>query len=106
MEDELKKIIFFIPTKRHADMKIKLDLHNLNQTDFYRLIVLRFLEEDPRILDILDEWKLANNIKPKYVVEEHQKERERAEAVIKGFGLDDDDIENIFDIIQQENPDV
>jgi hypothetical protein len=107
MTTTTKKIVFYDTDKRHADLKIRLHYDGLSQAGFFRAMVSGYLEKDPAVMDFIQRLKGDSNI--------HSiKKRERTEELMREGGeaekkfslLEDDDLENIFDIIEKEFPEL
>jgi DNA-binding transcriptional regulator YhcF (GntR family) len=98
----LKKICFDSIDKLHADLKICLHYDDIKIRDFFNEIVKGYVEKDEDIISFIDKIKEKKHIsknKSKKVKNEMLRQKE----VIKQFGLNKDEIENIFDIIEREN---
>ena len=103
---ERKKFMFYDTNKRQADLRIRLKYDGMNQSQFFRAIITGYLEKDESILNYLDKYK------EKYQVQ-GQKKRDGAKLMMKKgrvvekeFGLNEDEIENIFDILEKEHPEI
>lgn len=103
---ERKKFMFYDTNKRQADLRIRLKYDGMNQSQFFRAMITGYLEKDESILDYLDKYK------EKYQVQ-GQKKRDGAKLMMKKgrvvekeFGLNEDEIENIFDILEKEHPEI
>jgi hypothetical protein len=81
-----------------ANLKLQFDYDRISKPAFFNIIIKAYLERDPRILSLLDE----NNKKPRSKEKSDKDEKEFRETE-KQFGLNENDIENIFDIISKEN---
>ena len=101
-----KKIMFYDTDGRHAELKIKLQYEGLTQTEFFRAMVTGFLEEDPSVVEYIEEYKNNKGIQSKHQRGVISKERQASEEIKKNFGLDKDEISDIFDIIQKEHPEL
>ena len=103
---ERKKFMFYDTNKRQADLRIRLKYDGMNQSQFFRAMITGYLEKDESILNYLDKYK------EKYQVQ-GQKKRDGAKLMMKKgrvvekeFGLNEDEIENIFDILEKEHPEI
>ena len=97
-----KRIVFTDNDHRHAQLLNRLRYDGLTQAQFFRLIVGGYIAGDGRIQEFVDEFK-TQSIK--------RKKRSRAlkntgEASVKEYGLDSQSIEDIFDLIAEEHPDL
>tara|TARA_R110000803_G_scaffold197104_2_gene260561 strand:- start:56 stop:400 length:345 start_codon:yes stop_codon:yes gene_type:complete len=99
-----KKVVFYDSDKRYADLKIRLQQDGLSQAKFFRSILTGYLSQDPSILDFIDKVKTEKDNKP--ASKKRNKEiRELIKVGNEKMGkilLDENDIENIFDILEDE----
>tara|TARA_R110002073_G_scaffold296537_2_gene462571 strand:+ start:53 stop:388 length:336 start_codon:yes stop_codon:yes gene_type:complete len=103
---EGKKVVFYDTDKRHAELKIRLKYDQLTQAEFFRTLISGYLAKDKDILAFLhryiqDEGKQSRKhlIKNKKLIDDGRGEESR-------FALNDDEIENIFDILEEEHPEL
>jgi len=90
-----KVIMFATNDKDHADLRIRLYYNGLGQGEL----------DDENMLELIDKFKEQKSIsKTKRAVV--TKARNRAKNIKKQFKLDEDDIENIFDILEKEYPEL
>ena len=101
-----KKVIYYEEPKRHADLKIRWQYDGLGQTEFFSLLTKAYLEQDERILDIVYEYKKNNSIQNNVKREKTQKIYEKRKQIESKFALKKDEVESIFDILEQEHPDL
>ena len=105
-EDDLygnlvKKIIFKDTTQRHVDLRLKLEYDEINQTKFFRACVTAYLEDNENMREIISTIQTHKTNKAKI-----KKQVIKATEQKKSYALDSSDIENIFDIIELEHPDL
>ena len=99
-----KKVIFYDSDKRYADLKIRLQHDGLSQAKFFRSILTGYLAQDPDLLNFIDKVKIEKGKKSnskkrnKEIRELINTGNEKAEKIL----LDENDIENIFDILEDE----
>lgn len=101
-----KKIMFYDTDKRHADLKVRLQHDSLTQSAFFRAMVSGYLEKDPRIMQFIDDYKFDNNIQNKAERRTVKKMIEAGNTNSSAHGLAENEIENIFDILEQEHPEL
>ena len=101
-----KKVVFYDTDKRHADLKIRLQNDDMSQNDFFRSLVTAYINNDPRIVDYLSEWRLNNKKQSKSKARISRKTMEEGQETKRKFGLDEATVENIFDIIEKHRPDL
>ena len=99
-----KKVIFYDSDKRYADLKIRLQHDGLSQAKFFRSILTGYLTQDPDLLNFIDKVKIEKGKKSnskkrnKEIRELINTGNEKAEKIL----LDENDIENIFDVLEDE----
>ncbi len=98
----LKRIVFTDTDHRHAQLVIKLKNDGITQAKFFRSIITGYLEGDPRIVEFIRQngnlsIKRKNNI--------HNLEQ-KGKTLVQELGLDDNQVEDIFDMIAEEFPDL
>jgi len=103
-----KQILFLETEKRHADLKIKLKHYGITQSDFIRSCISGLINDDEQFLQfffkVLEEKSYRKSAKNR---------KKNEEMITKGlntveedFVLKDSEIENIFDIIEKDHPDL
>ena len=99
-----KKILFYDTDKRHAELKVKLQYDGLGQSEFFRAIVSGYLQGDENIIEYVAGWKEEHGSQSKRQQKVVNKETGEGRRMAKVFA--EDEIENIFDIIEKENPEL
>ena len=97
-----KRIVFTETDHRHAKLLIRLNHDGLKQSQFFRSIVTGYLDGDPRIQDFIEETSTVSKIKK----QKSKNLRSQGDALASSLGLGESEIENIFDIIKEEHPDL
>ena len=97
-----KRIVFTENDHRHAQLVIRLKHEGLKQSDFFRAIITGYIGGDKRIQDYVEE---VSTISKKRKTKS-RKLRTTGEQKVKDFGLTDGEIENIFDLIEEEYPEL
>ena len=97
-----KKIMFYDTPSRQAQLKLKCQHDGLKQSEFFRLMIEGYLNDDPQITDFLHQCKERYNIQGKARRNKIAKMKMQGHEKLKDFGLVDSDIENIFDILEND----
>lgn len=95
-----RQINLSIPDKTYMDMLIKIRHENLNWKRFFRILIKGFLDDDPGIMAYIDN-EMAE-IRSKKRTKILKKERQEVQETIQVFGLDKEDIDDIYDILEEE----
>ena len=80
---EYKKITFYDSDKRHADLRIRLQYDGMKQSEFFRAVVTAYLEKDDHFMAFLEQKEVKSK-----------------------FALDEGEIDSIFDLLEEEHPDL
>tara|TARA_R110000851_G_scaffold172063_1_gene318400 strand:+ start:34 stop:357 length:324 start_codon:yes stop_codon:yes gene_type:complete len=107
MSEHRKKKIQFTDTDiRHAQLKIRLERENITQADFFRACISGMSDNDKDLMKFVRKYKDENNIGRKRDQKVSVKEDEQAEDIMLKFGIKDDELESIFDLIAEEHPEL
>jgi len=101
-----KKVMFYDTDKRHADLKIRLQHDSLTQSAFFRAMITGYLEKDSRIVEYIEDYKEDNDIQNKVDRRKTSKLIKAGNEMEKAHGLKEEEIDNIFDMIEQEHPEL
>ena len=101
-----KKVIFYDSDKRYADLKIRLQYDGISQAHFFRGIVTGYLMQDGDILAYVDKLKASKNIgkRSKKSIKQERELINSGKEMLNKLALGDEEIENIFDILEKQNP--
>tara|TARA_R110000824_G_scaffold191547_1_gene373290 strand:- start:1372 stop:1716 length:345 start_codon:yes stop_codon:yes gene_type:complete len=104
--EDRKKMMFWESPKRQANLKIRLGLDGFTQSHFFRAIITGYLEKDENILKYIDRYKEKNRsqgIAKRKII---NKNLDNGRKVENKFALNENEIEDIFDIIAEEFPEL
>jgi hypothetical protein len=101
-----KKVIFDDTDVRHARLKIRLEYDGLSQAEFFRSLITGYLENDKSVMDYITRYKKDNKKLSKRNLKYQAKDAEAADDLLGQFGIGDEELENIFDVIAKNNPDL
>ena len=103
---DTKKFVFYAKDNLHAQFKIRMQNHNLTQSEFLRACVQAAVDKDPIMELFIDDYKEKNNKQSKAQRAKIKKDQKKSEEILNDFGIDGGDIEDIFDIIAKEHPEI
>ena len=101
--EELDKRIVFTETT------IRLGYDGMTQSEFFRAMISGYLEQDRDLLDYIEKYKREKKRKKRQGKNSLKKNRdlyEKGQQTRRKFALDDDVIESIFDLMEEEHPDL
>ena len=96
-----KRIVFTESDHRHAQLIVKLKNDGMTQAKFFRQMITGYLEDDDRIRG----YVLDNSSLSKAKVRKTLKLAEQGKESMTSLGLDEEQVEDIFDMIAEEHPD-
>ena len=105
-ESKKKKIVFDDTDIRHAQLKVRLQHDGLSQAEFFRCMITGYINKDETLLQYVQDYKASKKIQSKAKRKKIKKDIEVGDDLMAKFGFKDDEIENIFDLIAEEHPDL
>ena len=97
-----KKIMFYDTPQRQAQLKIQCQHDGLKQSEFFRMMVEGYINNNPDLIKFLHECKEKYSIQGKEKRDKAQRIRKVGQENAKQFSLDDSDINNIFDLLEND----
>lgn len=97
-----KRVVFTENEHRHAKFVLKLKHDGFKQAQFFRTVITAYVTDNSSFQNFLDEvGPQAPRLKKKT-----KKMRDRGSQLLNDIGLSENDVENIFDLIEQEHPEL
>ena len=97
-----KKIVFTENDHRHAQLIIRLNHDELKQSTFFRSLITGYLEQDARIMSFVDDIKTQSSKKKT----KSNKLKAIGKEIKRDASFSDDQLENLFDLIAEEHPEL
>jgi len=97
-----KRIVFTENDHRHAQLVLRLKHDGLKQSDFFRSLITGYISGDERIISYINEFSNLSSQRK----EKSNKLRQAGTTKMKDFGFTDGEIEDIFDLIEGEHPEL
>ena len=101
-----KRVYVLMSEKQHMDLKIRLDHLNIGISEFIRACSDGLIQQHPIMQDFIEHYRENSEKHQKRAAKLAQKDRKKSEKISKDLGLDLDEIEDIFDIIEQDHPEI
>jgi len=95
-----KKIIFFEKITNSVELIAKLKNDNLNGAKFFRIVIQAYLDHDPKFMEWYNEQRKILKV-PKKRIEKTKQFFDESEQILNDYYLNDEEIENIFDILEK-----
>jgi hypothetical protein len=105
MSDEFynKRVVFRENDKVHADLRIRLHYDGISQSDFFRGCIGAYIDQSPEFMQFLGTLKSEKSKHSKLKNAKSKKLSAQGKKLTEHFALDSNEIENIFDMIEEEH---
>jgi len=98
---------FGLDSKLHENLKIRLYYDQIrNQSEFFRYCVESYLEGDSLFMAFLDDYKVNKKVQSKTRATKSRQLRLKGEKILQDLALTEAEVENIFDILEEELPEL
>jgi len=105
--DTHSKLTFFVNSKSHENLKVRLYYDEIKtQTEFFRICVESYLNQDKLFMEFLDDYKITKRVQSKKRTTASRKLRDKGNQLMKDLALNEEDIENIFDVLEKDLPEL
>ncbi len=105
--DTNSKLTFFLNSKLHENLKIRLYYDQIKtQSEFFRYCVESYLDQNPLFMKFLDDYKINKKVMSKRRVLRSATLRARGEELLENMALTDEEVQNIFDILEEDLPEL
>jgi len=106
MTEPKAKIMFTVTERTKADFKLQLQYDSLTQVKFFRSIMEGYINKDSDLITYINKFKKQNSIQNNVQRNRIMTNIKKASETKNKFALGDDEVENIFDILEKEHPDL
>jgi len=96
----VRSITLTIPDRTYMELLIKIRHENLGWKKFFNMMIGGFIEDEPGIMEYIDQQMAESRAKKRTKI--LQKERKQVKETIGVFGLDEKEIDDIYDILEEE----
>jgi hypothetical protein len=98
---------FYLDSKLHENLKIRLYYDQIKtQSEFFRMCAESYLEQDELFMKFLDDYKINKQVQSKARVAKSVKLRRSGVKMLQDLALTPADVENIFDILEEDLPEL
>ena len=105
--DDHSVLSFSLNSKLHENLKIRLYYDEIRtQSEFFRYCVESYLDQGPLFMAFLDDYKINKKVQSKHRVLASKKLRSAGETLMKELALSAEEVESIFDILEEELPEL
>ena len=103
--DDIKQVCFEGKATLHADLKIRLHYDEIKIKEFFNEVVSAYLEKNEHMINLIEELKEKKSMS-KTRRNKIKKANQKQKDTVKQFALDKNEIEDIFDILEREHPEL
>ena len=97
-----KRIVFTENDHRHAKLIVRLKHDNMKQSFFFRTLITGYLNNDERIVSFFNDFKPMSKTRK----QKSKKLISEGKQAMENFGFSEKELSNIFDIIEEEHPEL
>ena len=97
----IKQICFDSTDQLHANLKIRLHYDDIKIKEFFNAVVEAYMNKNEHFMGFIEELKAHKEVS-KAKRRKTARANSRARNVEQAFGLNESEIEDIFDIIEKE----
>jgi hypothetical protein len=98
-----KRVVFRENDQVHADLRIRLHYDGIKQSDFFRGCIEAYLNQDSEFEDFIEILKSKKSKLSKNKQTKSKKLKEKGKELVNKLALNSGEIENIFDMIEEEH---
>tara|TARA_R110000824_G_scaffold102639_7_gene244174 strand:- start:11195 stop:11524 length:330 start_codon:yes stop_codon:yes gene_type:complete len=101
------KLTFFLDSKLHENLKIRLYYDQIKtQSEFFRYCVESYLEQNSLFMEFLDDYKINKKVQSKARSQRSRRIRQNGNKLMEELALTNDEVQNIFDILEEDLPEL
>ena len=108
MNEPDSKLTIDVGQKKKADMRIKLHYHGLTMGSFIRGVIDAYVGDDEKFFEWFGQFRTQHSkySGSKTSLSKIEKEEKEAGETMSAFGFGDKELDDIFDIIAEEHPEL
>ena len=103
---DVKRIVFNVSDHDHAKLIIRLRHNSLTQSEFFRAVIDGVNDNDENILNFINSCATQKQKLNKTRLKKSNTLITKGKKIYSDFGFNDGELENIFDLIAEEHPDL
>lgn len=105
-EKDRKRVYVYMDEQQHVKLKVRLNYLGISMSEFVRACGEGLLNQHPIMEQYMDHYRETSEKFSKKASKKAKKDREESDKLMEDLGLDFDDIESIFDIIEEDHPEI
>jgi hypothetical protein len=104
--NDIKRIVFNVSDHDHAKLIVRLRHNSLTQSEFFKAVISAVNDNDETMLNFIGACVSQKQKLNKTRIAKSNKLISKGKELSSGFGFDDEEVENIFDLIAEEHPEL
>ena len=101
-----KRIVFKVSDHEHAKLIVRLRHNSLTQGEFFRAIIDAVNTDDDTMLSFISDYVSSKQKLNKQRIKKNRKLIQQGRQLANDLSLSDDEVEDVFDLIAQEFPEL
>ena len=101
-----KRIVFNVSDHEHAQLIIRLKHNSLSQAEFFKAIIEAVNTNDEHLVSFISNYSNKKQKLSKNRIKKNNKLLKNGQQKLTDFSLSEEDVEDIFDLIAQEFPEL
>ena len=97
---ERKKIMFYESPDKQTRFRIRCKHDGFTQSQFFRLVLRGYIEDDPLVLEFLKNCKEKFGVQGRNKINKIERLKKAADQNKDKFSLREDEIESIYDLLE------
>tara|TARA_Y100000004_G_C8759691_1_gene346014 strand:+ start:201 stop:506 length:306 start_codon:yes stop_codon:yes gene_type:complete len=97
-----KKVVFYESEDAYARFLIRLRFDKIRQGEFYKFLLRKYIDNDPNMLCLVEEYKTANKATGKKRLQTVRRGHQEGRSLLDDLGITESEKSKIFDIIEEE----
>jgi hypothetical protein len=103
---DARRVHFYADKDAHIRFRASLEKHNMTMSEFFRACCNAITEDDKTMLSFVDSYKESSEKHSKKNTKITNKDQQKGDSILSDLGINDDDIESLFDFIAEQHPEI
>tara|TARA_R100000152_G_C6609405_1_gene63787 strand:+ start:215 stop:550 length:336 start_codon:yes stop_codon:yes gene_type:complete len=99
--EDAKSIFFPSLEELHVNLMLKLNFDDMTKFFFFNECIKGYIKEDPELMPFIEKIKEKSMLARKFRLKKSRDLRKKEQEIINKFGLNEREIEDIFDMIEE-----
>jgi|TARA_R110001583_G_scaffold127018_1_gene278628 hypothetical protein len=105
-DGDFKRVHFYADKDAHIRFRTSLEKHNMTMSEFLRACCEGVSEDDKDMMTFLESYKEKTKKHSKSKSKILKKDSEKSDNLLEDLGIDENDIESLFDFIADQHPEI